>query len=257
MTDAHYRRRIAGLLELRPDDLVVEIGAGRGAMTGPLAERARRVIAMELDPALARCLEKNFRSEPKVKMLHADVLSVDLAGLCRQERVEKCFVFGNLPYYITSPILNHLRTFWPWIRAMALLVQREVAERIVASPGTRDYGYLSVLAQLHWETRILLQVPPGAFSPPPKVHSALVDFRQNPQFSERGKGVAEEFLEFVKGCFAEKRKNLVNNLARAYPRERVEQEFRRLTWPRNIRAEQLSWSELARLYSRLRSPHAN
>lgn len=276
LRDTHYRQRIAEALAILPDDLVIEIGPGRGAMTGLLAERAGHVVAIEIDPRLAQSLEARFDANSRIEILQADILSSDLAALCRRHRVEKCFVFGNLPYYITSPIIHHLFGFARSLRAMTLLVQREVAERLAAQPGSRAYGYLSVLTQLHSRPRIVLSVPPGAFSPPPKVHSALADFQMTPTFPERrkvGEGSAlppasigaalsapqllpaeEEaaFLNFVKQCFAQKRKNLLNNLAGIYTRERVEQALAALALPANIRGEQLTVEQFASLFSALR-----
>jgi 16S rRNA (adenine1518-N6/adenine1519-N6)-dimethyltransferase len=272
LASAAYRRRIAEALELRPDDLVIEIGAGRGAMTELLAERARRVIAIELDAALAANLEEKLKEKPQIEILQADILKTDLAALCRDNQAEKCFVFGNLPYYITSPILHRLFAFAPWIRATALLVQREVAGRLTALPGSRAYGYLSVLTQLYSRPRVVLGVPPGAFSPPPKIHSALVDFRMIPQLPEwvrereaspipLGQAAhpreipfdpAARFLDFVKRCFAQKRKNLRNNLMGTFTRQRVVQALTNLDLPPNIRAEQLTLEQFGKLFRQVR-----
>jgi 16S rRNA (adenine1518-N6/adenine1519-N6)-dimethyltransferase len=255
-----YRQRIAEALELRPDDLVIEIGAGRGAMTEILAERAQRVIAIELDTTLAANLEEKLKAKPHIEVLQADILKTDIAALCRQHQAEKCFVFGNLPYYITSPILHRLFAFWSSIRAMALLLQREVAARLTASPNTRAYGYLSVLTQLHSQPRIVLSVPPGAFVPPPKVQSALVSFQMCSVLPEwlrvdEGSAVREaktEFLDFVKYCFAQKRKNLRNNLTGTFSRRRVEQALTSLDLPPNIRAEQLTLEQFGKLFRQVR-----
>jgi len=220
-------------------------------MTELLMARARHVIAVEIDSTLARKLEERFAADARIEILQADILSTDLAGLCRRHASAHCFVFGNLPYYITSPIIHHLFGSASWIRGMALLVQREVAERIAAAPGTRAYGYLSVLAQLHSQPRIVITLPPGAFSPQPKVHSALVSFQTIRRFPEWDLQGQEKFLEFVKRCFAQKRKNLLNNLAKIHGRERVEQELAALAIPSNSRAEQLSLERFARLFDRL------
>jgi 16S rRNA (adenine1518-N6/adenine1519-N6)-dimethyltransferase len=259
---AAYRRRIAEALDLRPDDLVMEIGAGRGAMTELLAARAGHVIAIELDSALASKLEEQLRTDSRIEVLQTDILSADLAALCRERQAEKCFIFGNLPYYITSPILHHLFAFWTCIRAMVLLVQREVAERLTATPGTRAYGYLSVLTQLYSQPRMVLGVPPGAFVPPPKVHSALVSFQMRSRLPEWLGGAATpaksstqpetQFLDFVKRCFAQKRKRLLNNLGGIHSRARVEKELAGLELPPNIRAEQLTLEQFASLFHRLR-----
>lgn len=271
LSDAGLRRRIAEVLNLRSDDLVVEIGAGHGAMTELLAEQARRVIAIELDSALVEKLKERLRTDPRIEIFESDILSTDLAVLCRRYETEQCFVFGNLPYYITSPIIHHLFSFWTSIRSMALLLQREVALRLTAAPGTRAYGYLSVLTQFYSQPRIVLGVPRGAFSPAPKVHSALVELQMTPRFPDWfqvGGGcrlgdraslpqdpprleVQTRFLDFVKGCFAQKRKNLPNNLARTHPRARVEQELADLGLSSTIRAEQLSLDQFASLFRRL------
>ena len=257
LTDTRYGRRIAEAIPLSTDDLVVEIGPGRGALTKLLAERAHRVVAVELDPALAEQLERSVRDDPRIEVLQADILSTDLEEICGRNRVEKCFVFGNLPYYITSPILRHLFDFRAAIRAMALVVEREVAERITASPGSRAYGYLSVLTQLYSQPRTLITIPAGAFSPPPKVQSALVSFDMTPRFPDWSRQESERFLDFAKGCFASKRKTLVNNLSRTYPREQIEQGLaedtraRPRSSPSRLRAEQLALEELAALFRRL------
>jgi 16S rRNA (adenine1518-N6/adenine1519-N6)-dimethyltransferase len=265
LSDEGYRHRIIGALDLRPDDLVLEIGAGRGAMTSLLAERVRRVVALELDASLAEALRETVKQEPRIEVLEGDILSTDLAILCERHSANKCFVFGNLPYYITSPIIHHLLGFAASIRSMALLVQREVADRLTATPGSRAYGYLTILTQLYSEPRLTLAVPPGAFSPHPKVNSAIVVFGMlsshtgNATASEyppKGPRQAalrnlldrEEFLRFVKCCFAHKRKNLVNNLAGDFTRERVEASLAALDLPPTTRAEQLTIEQFTKLF---------
>ncbi len=282
LSDTRFRRRISDALNVHADDLVIEIGAGRGAMTGLLAERAWRVVAIELDAVLAQKLKEKLSAEPRIEILEADILTVDIARICRRYEVEKCVVFGNLPYYITSPIIHHLFSFRSCIRAMVLLVQREVAMRLVAEPRTRAYGYLSVLTELYSRPSITLRVPPGAFSPPPQIHSALVGFEMRARFPEgfeAGEGSAlptkektearrallpgathalppliedaEKFLDFVKLCFAQKRKNLLNNLGGTYSRRRVERALEDLGWPLTLRAEQLAIEQFATLFQRL------
>ncbi len=258
LVDAGYRQRIAAALDLLPEDLVVEVGPGRGAMTQLLTECAHRVVAIELDRALAEQLQYRLAPGSRIEVVQADILTVDLAGLCRRHGAERCFVFGNLPYSITSPILHRLFSFRDGIRAMALLVQREVAERLVAAPGTRDYGYLSVLTQLFSHPRIVLGVPPGAFSPPPNVQSALVEFQMREAAGGESlvpRGEVERFLVFVKRCFEQKRKNVRNNLGGLYSRARVELELNCLSLAHSARAEQLTLDELVRLYRRLAQPH--
>jgi 16S rRNA (adenine1518-N6/adenine1519-N6)-dimethyltransferase len=221
-------------------------------MTELLAARARQVVALEVDPELARRLQQKFSNKRGVEVLEADILRSDLASLCHRYQREQCFVFGNLPYYITSPILHHLLDYARWIRGMGLVVQREVAERLAALPGSRPYGYLTVLTQLGTSPRIEFGIPPGAFSPPPKVDSALVTFQMKPEAVQLPAEKVKALLEFVKLCFAHKRKNLLNNLAPVYPRPRVETELAALKLPPTIRAEQLALEQFEKLLARLR-----
>jgi len=251
LQDLNYRQRIITELSIPPDEVVIEIGPGRGAMTGLLAKHARTVVAIEIDTVLADRLRQEFATEARVSIRHADVLKVDLAEICRQQGVARCFVFGNLPYYITSPILHHLFMQRECIRAMGLLVQREVADRLVAHAGTRDNGYLTICTQLYSRPRIALMVPPGAFSPPPKVHSALVELQMVSHFASWERETCDEFLEFVKRCFAQKRKSLVNNLAGEYTRDRVARTLAMAGKPPNVRAEELSLDDLAAVFKSL------
>ena len=232
-------------LALRPDDVAIEIGPGRGAMTGLLAERARKVIAIDVDRTLADQLQEDLRDQPHVQIILADVLRVDFAALCHEEGVAQAYVFGNLPYYITSPILHHLFAQRESIRGMGLLMQREVAERLIAHPATRDYGYLTIAAQLFSQPRIALAIPPGAFAPAPKVQSALVTFRMQEKIEQWPRQKADQFLEFVKRCFAQKRKNLLNNLGGNYLRTRLLQALEAAGKQSHVRAEELSLEDLA------------
>ena len=222
--------------------LVIEIGPGRGALTAPLLERAERVVAIEVDPVLVLYLRQKFRDAidgGKLELIEGDVLKTPL------DRWGPEAIAGNLPYYVTSPILDRVFEAGPnWSRAV-FLVQAEVAARLAAEPGSRDYGYLSVVAQTQARPEILFDVPRGAFRPPPKVDSAVV--RLTPRAAD-GLPAREEFLNFASACFRQKRKTLRNNLAPRYGRERLDglEEGR-------LRAEQLSIAELAALYRKLES----
>ena len=249
--DTRYLARIAAALAILPPDLVVEIGPGRGAMTERLAARARRLIAIEIDPVLARELRAKFARDSRIEIVTADFLTVNLSALCREHGSGQCWVFGNLPYYITSPIIHHLLDYVSTLRGMALLVQREVAQRLTAAPGSRAYGYLSVLAQFHSRPRLVLGVPPGAFQPPPKIHSSLVDFQMTSPPPRLPPSAREMFLQFVKDSFASKRKKLLNNLAKVYTRERVQQALGSLKLDFQARAEQLSVEEFVALFQSL------
>jgi len=188
---------------------VVEIGPGAGAITEMLAPRAGRLIAIELDHDLALRLRAQF---PDVTVIEADVLTVDFAAL--REREEKLLVVGNLPYYITSPILLHLFNANHVIRTAVIMMQREVAERILAAPGSSDYGILSATTQLYAQVERILDLPPEAFMPPPQVHSAVLRLTLQSRFAEL-EVEPKPFLSFLKSGLAQKRKTLAKNLRAA------------------------------------------
>lgn len=188
---------------------VVEIGPGAGAITGILASRARRIVAIELDCNLASHLRIQL---PAIEVIEADVLAVDFAALRTGD--EKLRVVGNLPYYITSPILSHLFRFSSSIKIAVVMMQREVGDRVIAGPGSRDYGLLSATAQLFTDTEHILTLPPAAFVPPPEVHSTVLRLTMHPRFAELGVEPAE-FLAFLRQSFGQKRKTLANNLRAA------------------------------------------
>jgi 16S rRNA (adenine1518-N6/adenine1519-N6)-dimethyltransferase len=226
----------------------IEIGAGHGEMTALVARHAEQVVAIELDAKLLPQLRERTAPLGNVTVVSGDVLELDLAELTGNRSF--C-VYGNLPYYITSPIVHRLFEHAEKLKAAFLVIQLEVAMRIAAQPGVRDYGYLSALAQFYSRPEILLRIPPGAFRPPPKVASALVALR--PPGRRARLGVADEraFLEFVKRCFAQKRKTLRNNLRAVTEPERFEQILEGLGISGNARAEELTLEQFAALFTAL------
>ncbi|HUS06440.1 MAG TPA: 16S rRNA (adenine(1518)-N(6)/adenine(1519)-N(6))-dimethyltransferase RsmA [Bryobacteraceae bacterium] len=219
---------------------VVEIGPGRGALTEHLLQRAERLIAIEVDTVLVHYLQQKFRGNPRLTIVNADVLQTDLA------QWGPVTVAGNLPYYITSPILDRVLTLGTLLQRATFLVQKEVAERIAAPPGRREYGYLSVQTQIFSEPKILFEVPPGAFHPPPKVDSAVIALA--PRLVPLT-GDPSALLAFAGACFRHKRKTLRNNLLELYPKEVLD------TLPEGkLRAEQLSIPQFLELHRRLGSP---
>ena len=225
---------------------VVEIGPGRGALTGLLAERAERLIAIELDRILSAQLRMKYAAQRNVEIVEGDVLQVDLAALVGRGR--KARVVGNLPYYITSPILERLFRFSDNIEMIVLLAQREVAERMAARPGSRDYGLLSAVTQLHARVERLFTLPPGAFSPPPKVHSTAV--RLTPAAQELGVP-KEELVEFLKLSFAQKRKTLANNLKPRYGEAAMRAALEAAGLRADVRAEAVGLEKAAEVLRRL------
>ena len=184
-------------------------------------------------------------------MVSGDVLAQDLAKIAGGERFR---VYGNLPYYITSPILHQLFGCADLIDSIHIVIQLEVAERIVARPGRREYGYLSVACQFYAAPKIALWLPPGAFRPPPKVESALVSMTlpgERAQIGIRGAGEEGRFLEFVQTCFSQKRKTLRNNLRAIATDERIHTSLAEFELRADARAEQLSLGEFAGLFARV------
>ena len=215
---------------------VVEIGPGKGALTESLLERAAKVVAIEVDPHLVHYLHQKFREpieQGRLEVIEGDVLKTDFSG---------AVIVGNLPYYITSPILEKVFALKDgWTRAV-FMMQSEVAERLAAKPGTRDFGYLTVQTQVYAQPEILFAVPRDAFRPPPKVESAVVrlERRDHPEVED-----PVSFLKFASMCFRHKRKTLRNNLAPLYELGTLEEG--------RLRAEQMSIAQLAALFAKITS----
>jgi 16S rRNA (adenine1518-N6/adenine1519-N6)-dimethyltransferase len=224
---------------------VLEIGPGRGALTQLLATRARQVIAVELDPALAAQLQGS-----SVEVLCQDILKVDLTQLASQRGL-RLQVIGNLPYYISSPIMMHLFAHSSVIDRAVLMAQREVAERIVAPPGSSVYGFLSATTQMYATVEQLFTLPPDAFAPPPEVYSTVIRLTMHSRFEELAVEPAA-FLRFLRQLFALKRKTLGNNLrASGYEGAVVQAAFRRCAVDAQVRAEAVPLEAMACLFRAL------
>jgi 16S rRNA (adenine1518-N6/adenine1519-N6)-dimethyltransferase len=215
LVDSEAIERIAASFGDLAGRTVVEIGPGRGAITAALAARAAYVLAVELDAQLAAALRVQFLldASARVTVIHQDALQFDFAAASAAAG-ERLLIVGNLPYGITSSILLKLAASHAALDRAVLMVQREVADRVVAQPGSRDYGLLSVTAQLYGPAQRLFTLPPESFSPPPEVHSTVFRWRFDPRFEELGVEEAS-FLRLVRQCFAQKRKTLGNNLRAA------------------------------------------
>ncbi|MFP5203891.1 MAG: 16S rRNA (adenine(1518)-N(6)/adenine(1519)-N(6))-dimethyltransferase RsmA [Acidobacteriota bacterium] len=254
LCDAQAADRIVAAMGDLVGRTVVEIGPGRGAITAGLAGRAGHVLAIELDRQLAAGLRGRFPAE-RVTVIEKDVLDFDFAGAAEQAG-ERLRVAGNLPYYITSPILLKLAASHAALESAVLMVQREVAERVTAAPGTRDYGILSISAQMHGPAEPLFTLPPSAFSPPPEVYSTVFRWRFAPRFAELGVEPAG-FQRFVRVAFAQKRKTFANNLrAAGIPAPAAAAAMDAAAVGRQARSESLPIETLAALWRALDSAGA-
>ena len=256
LRDLGWRKRILATLPRDNNDAWIEIGAGHGEMTELLASNGHRVIAIEGDPKLAEDLRERIESSAadwaSVTAASGDVLEQDFATLAGGERFR---VYGNLPYYITSPILHRLFDYADQIDSIHIVIQLEVAQRIVAQPGRHEYGYLSAACQFYTKPRIALRLPPGAFSPPPKVESALVEMNlpgERARLSIGGSENETRFLGFVQSCFSQKRKTLRNNLRSISSEEQIHSALTAAGLRADARAEQLSLAQFAEIFRQLK-----
>jgi 16S rRNA (adenine1518-N6/adenine1519-N6)-dimethyltransferase len=231
--------RIARAACPQPEPLVIEIGPGRGALTAPLLNRAGRVVAIEMDPFLSRHLQTKYAGESRLEVVVGDALELDLGAW------GPAVIAGNLPYYAATAILEHVLKMGPMLRRGVFLVQKEVAERAAAAPGSRAYGYFSVALQVFASVEVLFDVPPAAFHPPPRVDSAVVRLEPRARAAELAVADMPGFLRFVALCFHQKRKTLRNNLAPTYGPV-VD------GWPEaHLRGEQIDIPALAAMYRRI------
>ncbi|HYX69847.1 MAG TPA: 16S rRNA (adenine(1518)-N(6)/adenine(1519)-N(6))-dimethyltransferase RsmA [Terriglobales bacterium] len=260
LTDGSAARRIVEALGDVSRSTVLEIGPGRGALTGLLLERAGRLIAVELDRVLAAQLRLKYATRHNLEIVEGDALAIDFGTLVMRSpgplrhiapgSLEKAYVVGNLPYYITSDLLLRLFAFHDLFARMVLMVQREVGERLAAAPGGRDYGLLSATAQLYARVEKLFTLPPGAFSPPPKVHSSVLRLTIEPKMEKLGVP-EQEFQDFLKLSFAQKRKTLVNNLKPKFPEAEVRGALSAARLRPDVRAEAASLEKMAAVFRHL------
>ena len=262
LSDAGWRERIARAIRVSahgmetPADSAaqnycwIEIGAGHGEMTEHLVRTGAPVYAVELDPSLIQRLQRLAGKHPNLTVVPGDVLETDLLFLAAGRRIR---IYGNLPYYITSPILHRFFSFADQIDEIHIVIQLEVALRLAAKPDDKDYGYLSVATQFYTRPEFVLKLPPEAFNPPPEVASALVTLRLPGPGAQSGVGDAEKFLAFVKLCFGQKRKTLANNLRQIAKPPQIRELLRELEIREDARAEQLSVAQFAAVYQAISS----
>ncbi|MCG6796072.1 MULTISPECIES: 16S rRNA (adenine(1518)-N(6)/adenine(1519)-N(6))-dimethyltransferase RsmA [unclassified Geobacillus] len=257
LIDANILRKIVDVADISPDTGAIEIGPGIGALTEQLARRAKKVVAFEIDGRLLPILADTLSPYDNVRIFHQDVLKADLHAVIAEELadVSDRMVVANLPYYVTTPIIMKLLTERLPIRGMVVMLQKEVADRLAAKPGTKDYGSLTIAVQYYTEAEVVMTVPRTVFMPQPNVDSAVIRLvkRQHPPVVVDDEGV---FFQVVRASFAQRRKTLFNNLTNNLPggkenKEQIERVLVALGIDPRRRGETLDIAEFASLSNAL------
>ncbi|HHW47782.1 MAG TPA: 16S rRNA (adenine(1518)-N(6)/adenine(1519)-N(6))-dimethyltransferase RsmA [Clostridiaceae bacterium] len=258
LIDNNIVRKIVDSAQISEGDMVIEVGAGIGNMTSEIASRAGKVIAIEIDRRLIGALTENIKPFNNVQIINNDILKLDIKrDVLSAENTgsggfvpENIKVVANLPYYITTPIIMKFLEEAEGINMLVLMVQKEVADRMVAKPGGKDYGVLSVAVQYYSTPERIFDVPPGCFVPPPDVHSTVIRLRINkePPVKVDDK---EMFFKVVKAAFGQRRKTLLNALSNSgyfnLDKEKIKQILNNLGISENLRGEALSITQFALL----------
>ena len=253
LTSRTLLRKIVKTINPQPEDLVIEIGPGKGVLTSPLARRAGKVIAIEKDSSLIPGLKR--KNIPRLLIIEKDVLRVDFQKLLEKEKdpLKQVKLVGNLPYSISSPLLFKILQAKELFSECVFLLQKEVAQRICAEPGSKKFAPLSIIFQIYFSAQIHTLIPPQAFSPPPQVESALISLKRRPSPLFHIESDAQ-FLEFLKGTFRHRRKTLRNNLERLnFSSSLIHKAFQDLDIKKDARPEQLTISQFVNLFEIIHS----
>ncbi|CAK1223301.1 16S rRNA (adenine(1518)-N(6)/adenine(1519)-N(6))-dimethyltransferase RsmA [Fructobacillus fructosus] len=257
LTDGNILSGIVQAADLTKEDLVVEIGPGIGGLTEYLARAAKKVLAFEIDPDMVKILAETLAPYDNVQIVEQDVLEADLKTVLAESFGEKSAVkvVANLPYYITTPILLALLQAGIHWEKLVVMMQKEVADRLSAKPGTKEYGVLTVMLDYYASVAIALKVPAKAFNPAPNVDSAVVTLTPKP--AEKPVDHPKQLFSLVKACFAHRRKSLWNNLLQRFGKEEAVKEgltqaLQLAEIDPGIRAERLTLADFTRLYEALK-----
>jgi 16S rRNA (adenine1518-N6/adenine1519-N6)-dimethyltransferase len=249
LIDTHVLEKIIQAAGITGDDCVLEIGPGIGTMTQYLAEHARKVIAVEIDDNLIPILEDTLKDYDNVKVIHGDILKLDLNTLVQEENDGRPIkITANLPYYITTPIIMGLFESHVPVENITVMVQKEVADRMKAGPGSKDYGALSLAVQYYASPYIAANVPPNCFIPRPRVGSAVICLTRhtNPPVQTQNE---EQMFQIIRAAFNQRRKTMVNALYNAadlsWSKEQIQQTLQQMGLPENIRGEALTLAQFA------------
>lgn len=252
LTDGNILSGIVQAADLTKEDLIVEIGPGIGGLTEYLARAAKKVLAFEIDPDMVKILAETLAPYDNVQIVEQDVLEADLKTVLAESFGEKSAVkvVANLPYYITTPILLALLQAGIHWEKLVVMMQKEVADRLSAKPGTKEYGVLTVMLDYYASVAIALKVPAKAFNPAPNVDSAVVTLTPKP--AEKPVDHPKQLFSLVKACFAHRRKSLWNNLLQRFGKEGLTQALQLAEIDPGIRAERLTLADFTRLYEALK-----
>ena len=251
LVDARVLDKIIQSAGVTKENCVLEVGPGIGTMTQALSEAARQVVAVEIDDHLIPILQETLKECPNVKVIHGDILKTDVKAIA-DEYNEGCplHVIANLPYYITTPIIMGLFESGVPLKSITIMVQKEVADRMKAEPGTKDYGALSLAVQYYAEPYLVANVPPNCFIPRPNVGSAVIRLTRHEQPPVQ---VADEKLMFrlIRAAFNQRRKTLANSLNNSpelfFPKEQIQEAIAALDVSPSVRGEALSLEQFAQL----------
>lgn len=253
LIDNNVINKIIKIADFKGEDGIIEIGAGLGHLTNDLLNNAQKVVAIEIDKKLVLVLEQELMVHKNLKIINEDFLNLDLKKIINEEFTtkQKIHIVANLPYYITSQIVLKLLENIELFNSLTLMMQKEVAQRFCAKPKTKIYNNLSVMCQFYCDVKIIFDVSPYSFIPIPNVTSSVVYFKVNPklQLSE-----PQLFWKFVRSCFFNKRKTLVNNLSiYLNSKEKAVSFINDLAWSLTIRSEELTFSMFYQLFTIINS----
>ncbi|MFA5361973.1 MAG: 16S rRNA (adenine(1518)-N(6)/adenine(1519)-N(6))-dimethyltransferase RsmA [Candidatus Omnitrophota bacterium] len=246
MFDKNVQNKILRACALRSSDTVLEIGAGYGALTGLISQEAQRVAALEIDSDLCAYLREHFAAFSNISVIHQDILKFDLRKHFSDTASSDITVIGNIPYYITSPIIEHLFEFRDMVKVMYLTVQKEFAERIIAVPGSKTYGSFSCFVQYHAVPKILFLIKKNSFKPAPKVDSCFIRIALRPRPAVEAKNEASLFT-IIRKAFNQRRKTLRNSLSGVVPEKKLSEFFISRALDADIRPEDMALEDFAAL----------
>lgn len=246
LIDKNIQKKIINACEVHDTDVILEIGPGRGELTVSLAEAARRVYAIELDSGLCEVLKEKLTNHKNVRIINQDILRTDLKNILDKGE-EPIKVIGNIPYYISSPIIEHLLRFREMISEIFITVQKEFARRVCAKPGTKDYGSFSCFVQYYTQPKIIFQIKRGSFFPVPDVNSCLLKLQVNKTTLLNNKRQEEQLFKIIRAAFNQRRKTLRNSLRGVVSMPRLNIFFERNNINSKIRPEMLSLEDFINL----------